>query len=122
MDKTIIFDTIFAQKSTTSQQNKAKIIVFYFINIYQNNFFNSQKFKPKQKKKDNFSYLSFQFQKLVVFNFSSFNAFHIQRFSASCNIFPNHCNADIVLWQIVFFNIFFNFIYETPIFFVTSQI
>ena len=51
MDKTIIFDTIFSQKSTTTQQNKAPIIASYFIKIYQNNFFNSQKFKPKQKRK-----------------------------------------------------------------------
>lgn len=51
MDKTIIFDTIFAQKSTTSQQNKVPIIASYFIKIYQNNIFNSQKFKPKQKRK-----------------------------------------------------------------------
>ncbi len=51
MGKTIIFDTTFAQKSTTSQQNKSPIIASYFTNIYQNNFLNSQKFKPKQKRK-----------------------------------------------------------------------
>lgn len=51
MDKTIIFDTISAQKSTTSQQDKVPIIASYFIKIYQNNFFNSQKFKSKQKRK-----------------------------------------------------------------------